>query len=149
MGVFSFKDWEEESKDNTFSNDLENTEFKWWNTDMIEDEDWVWQIALDIVETEKEMVIIVPIAWLDIDDIEIEIKDYILSVKWERKRLPLYSEWEILVEECFFWKFARSIIMPENLDFDAINAVMENNLLVIRIPKHIHASKTIQISKHD
>ena len=148
MGVFSFKDWEEDNKNNDFSNVLENSEFKWWNNDITEDEEWVWQIALDIVETEKEMVIIVPIAWLDIDDIEIEIKDYILSVKWERKKLPLYLEWEVLVEECFFWRFARSIIMPENLDFDAINAVMENNLLVIRIPKHIHTAKTIQISRH-
>lgn len=144
MSVFSFK-----GSVNEDENINDNNEEVLESEDITENEEWVGQIALDIIETESDMTIIVPIAGLDIDDIEIEIKDYVLSIEGERKRLPIYGEWDILVQECFFGKFARSIIMPENLNFDEISAVMENNLLVIKLPKHVHASKTIKINRHE
>jgi len=53
----------------------------------------------------------------------------------------------ILVEECFYGPFSRSVILPENLAFNKIHADMENNLLRIDIPKLILGEKTIKINK--
>jgi len=41
----------------------------------------------------------------------------------------------------------RNVILPENLDFNKIKAVMENNLLVLRIPKLRYGSQNIKIDK--
>jgi HSP20 family molecular chaperone IbpA len=51
------------------------------------------------------------------------------------------------VQECFFWPYSRSIILPENLAMNKIRATMENNLLIVEIPKLQFPSKSIKIDK--
>jgi HSP20 family molecular chaperone IbpA len=41
----------------------------------------------------------------------------------------------------------RNVILPENLDFWAIKAVMENNLLIISIPKLRFDSQNIKVNR--
>ena len=53
----------------------------------------------------------------------------------------------MLVQECFFGAFSRSVILPENLAFNKIKASMENNLLSVEIPKLQFNEKTIKINK--
>jgi HSP20 family molecular chaperone IbpA len=49
--------------------------------------------------------------------------------------------------ECFWGKFVRNIILPENLALNKIKAYMQNNLLVISIPKLKFDTKAIKINK--
>lgn len=53
----------------------------------------------------------------------------------------------MLVEECFYGAFSRSIILPENLAFDKIRATIEYNVLTVEIPKLTLISKSIKIDK--
>ncbi|EKE26604.1 MAG: hypothetical protein ACD_4C00233G0005 [uncultured bacterium (gcode 4)] len=131
----------------------EKTEEKidWIDVEIRED-DFVeadsWQVALDIIELEDSIVIIAPLAWVTTEEIDIAISKNILTISWERIRPEFYNNSEkILVEECFFGPFSRSIIMPENLAFNKIRATMENNLLVVEVPKLQFNSKTIKINK--
>ncbi len=113
----------------------------------IEDEN-VGQIALDILESESLVVIIAPLAWVDISNVDISISKNVLTISWERNRPDIYnSTSKILIEECFFGPYSRSVILPENLDFNKIRAVMENNLLIIEIPKLKLDSFNIKINK--
>jgi HSP20 family molecular chaperone IbpA len=43
--------------------------------------------------------------------------------------------------ECYWGKFSRNIILPDNLDADSIEASMENNLLMIAIRKLYYETK--------
>jgi HSP20 family molecular chaperone IbpA len=56
-------------------------------------------------------------------------------------------EMQVKNEECFWGKFLRNVILPENMDFSSIKAVMENNLLVIHIPKIRFDSQNIKIDR--
>ena len=109
------------------------------------------QVALDIVEKADEIIIIAPIAGVDLDDINIQIKDNILTISWERKKIEeIYSSGYILrSDECFWGRFVRNIIMPENVDLDMIKAVLEKNILVIKVPKLKFNNKSINIDKID
>jgi len=49
--------------------------------------------------------------------------------------------------ECYWGRFTRNIILPENLDFELIKAVMENNLLKITIPKLHVSAQNIKINR--
>ncbi len=111
--------------------------------------DWDGQVALDIIENPDELIIISPIAGVDLDDIDISLKEDILIISWERKKpIELYLNGSILrVSETFWWKFSRNIILPENLDLDAIKAILEKNILIIRIPKIKFKWKSINIEK--
>lgn len=113
-------------------------------------EEDVWQVAVDILETPYEIIILSPIAWIELDDIDLSFNNNVLIIKWYRNKPEIYSD-DIVVRnsECFWWKFTRNIILPENLDFDKIKASLENNLLVITIQKLQFSSKSIKINRVD
>jgi len=134
----SYKDTYEENSQECLQNDFQ-------------DNNEAWQIALDIIENEDEIVIISPIAWVDLDDIDVSLKDWVLIISWERRKpLELYLNGSILrVWENFWWKFYRTVILPENLDLDNIKAVLEKNILIIKIPKLKFLGKQINIEKKE
>jgi len=107
------------------------------------------QIALDIIENPEEIIIVSPIAWVDLSFIDISLKEDILTISWERKKpLELYLNGSILrVSETFWGKFSRNIILPENLDLDSIKAILEKNILIVRIPKLKFTGQSINIEK--
>ncbi len=109
----------------------------------------VGQVALDVLEAEDEIYIVAPIAWVEQDQIDLSINKTILTLKWTREKTPEYSfEWiTIRNSECFWGKFVRNVILPENLALNKIKAYMQNNLLVITIPKLKFDSKAIKINK--
>jgi len=111
-------------------------------------EDEVWQVAVDILETPYELIILAPIAWIELEDVDLSFNKSVLSIKWYRTKPEIYSS-DITVRnnECFWWKFVRNIIMPENLDFDNIKASLENNLLIVTIQKLQFSSKSIKIDR--
>lgn len=137
--MFNVKKDEDDSSDSGI--DVEIRE-----EDVVEED--VGQVALDIIELEDSIVIVAPLAWVTIDEVDISISKNILTISGNRERPEFYSDnQKILVEECFFGPFSRSIIMPENLAFNRIKATMENNLLIVDVPKLQFSSKTIKINK--
>ncbi len=131
---------EEENQKNTIEVEMIDKE---------EEEQEVWQIALDILEWNDSLYIVAPIAWVEYEDIDLSIQKTILTIKWTREKPKEYDEdWIILRNsECFWWKFIRNIILPENLALNKIKAYMHNNLLIIIIPKLRFDTKTIKINK--
>jgi HSP20 family protein len=111
--------------------------------------DDAWQIALDIIDNNEHIIIFAPIAGIELDEIDLILNKSVLTIKWEREKpAEYYEEWNVLRNtECYFWKFIRNIILPENLDFDLVKAVMENNLLKITIPKLHVSSQSIKINR--
>ena len=127
-------------------------EFKELNSEI--EQDWNHesehgQIALDIIENNYEIIIIAPIAWVDFDDIDVSLNNSVITISWFRKKPDFYNDNENILRnnECFWWKFLRNIILPDNMDFDTIKASMENNLLVISIQKLKFNSKNIKIDR--
>lgn len=118
------------------------------NEDILDEEldQEVGQVAVDILETPYEIIILAPIAWITIEDVDLWFKDNILTIKWERQIPEIYArDVKIKNRECFWGRFIRNIILPENLDFDTIKANIENNLLVITIKKLEFSAKRIDI----
>lgn len=138
--------WEEDSKEiveHDFDIDVVEDE----NNDFIEDE--IGQIALDILENDREILLIAPIAWIEYEDIDLSINKTVLTIKWYREKPEEYLNSETIIRnsECFWWKFSRNIILPENLALNKIKAYMHNNLLVVNIPKLKFDTKNIKIDK--
>ena len=108
----------------------------------------VWQIAVDILDLAEEIIIIAPIAWVDPSDIDIALSRNILTLSGERIHAPIYLDAKrMLVEECYYGAFSRSVILPENLAFNKIKATVDNNTIIIHIPKITFFSKSIKIGE--
>lgn len=123
-----------------------SVEVKMEDDDIVEAE--LGQVALDILDCHDKIVIMAPIAGMDTDNVDISISRNILTISGERRRPDIYDSADrVLVEECFYGPFSRSVILPENLAFNKIHADMEHNLLRIEIPKLLFGEKTIKINK--
>ncbi len=114
----------------------------------LEDDD-VGQIALDVLENHESVYILAPVAGVELKDIDISVFDSTLTISGVRNKPKEFYEHDMEVknQECFWGKFLRNVILPENLDFGDVRAVMENNLLVIHIPKIRFDSKNIKINR--
>jgi len=75
------------------------------------------QIALDIVESDSELLIVAPVAGVDLDEIDIFMNNSVLTIRGARQKpAEIYTGDHILRNsECFWGKFVRNIILPENL----------------------------------
>lgn len=135
--------WEEKTGDivEWFEVEIDDSE-----EDLLEE---IWQVALDVLEDLDYVTIIAPIAWIELEEIDLSLNKTVLTIKWTREQPDVYSkEWIILRNsECFFWKFIRNVILPENLALNRIKAYMENNLLIITIPKLKFDSQNIKIDR--
>lgn len=108
----------------------------------------VGQIAVDVLDLAEELIIVAPVAGVDPATIDIALSRNILTVSGERKHSPIYLDAKkMLVEECYYGAFSRSIILPENLAFNKIRATVEYNTIMIHVPKISFFSKTIKIEE--
>lgn len=109
----------------------------------------VGQIALDVLENHESVYILAPVAGIELADIDISVHETTLTISGIRNKPKEFYEHAMDVKnaECFWGRFTRKIILPENMDFSAVKAVMENNLLVIHIPKIRFDSQNIKINR--
>ena len=112
-------------------------------------EEEIGQIALDVLENHESVYILAPVAGIELWAIDIAVHETTLTISGSRKKPKEFYEHEMQVknEECFWGKFLRNVILPENMDFSQVKAVMENNLLVIHIPKIRFDSQSIKINR--
>ena len=106
----------------------------------------VGQLSLDIYHTDKEIIILAPIAGVKKEDISLSITDDVLVIKGEREPKEEIPEENYYTKECFWGNFSRSIVLPLEAETKKISATFENNVLEIHIPKtEIQQTKIIKI----
>jgi len=141
--------WKEKD-DEILSPDMD-LDVDFFNDEIDEDdlEEEIWQVALDVLEWEEKIYIIAPIAWVELEKVDISLHKTVLTIKWNRKKPDEYSEEGIVIRnsECYFGKFLRNIILPENLELNKVRAYMENNMLIVSVPKLIFGTKSIKIDR--
>ena len=93
------------------------------------------QLALDIYQTEHEIVILAPVAGVELADVNLTVTDEVLTIKGKRHSLESIPDEEYLTRECFWGDFSRSIILPASAEADKISASFKNGILRITIPK--------------
>jgi HSP20 family protein len=107
-----------------------------------------WIPAMDLVETEDHLVLRGDLPGMTEDDVDIEIKDNVLTVSGERKaEHEEKSEGYHRVERSF-GSFSRSLTLPQGIDPEKVEAKFENGVLEVHIPKPAEAKPTrVQIGK--
>lgn len=104
------------------------------------------QLALDVYQTDKNIVILAPVAGVKLEDMSVEITDDVLTIKGHRKYEQTVKEENYFTQECFWGDFARSIVLPASVDSNKISASFKDGVLKIEIPKIEKArSKVIKI----
>ncbi|MHA1266124.1 MAG: Hsp20/alpha crystallin family protein [Candidatus Helarchaeota archaeon] len=90
---------------------------------------------LDIKEEEGSYVLTAEVPGYDKDDINIEVKDDILTISSEHKEEKSDEGEGYLYKERTHSAFCRSIKIPEGVTPEEISAKLENGILTLHIPK--------------
>ncbi|MFA5166407.1 MAG: Hsp20/alpha crystallin family protein [Candidatus Paceibacterota bacterium] len=94
------------------------------------------ELALDVFENEKEIIIVSLIAGIQETDLDISFDKGMLIIKGKRQSpLPDQDEKKYLIKECYWGSFARRIVLPDEIEEQKIQANLKNGLLVLKIPK--------------
>lgn len=93
-------------------------------------------LAVDVYQTESDIVIEAPIAGAKKEDLEITTEKDIVIIKGKRDRLVSSEEIKsFYVKECFFGNFRKEVILPEETDPSRIKADIKEGILLIKVPK--------------
>jgi len=105
----------------------------------------VGQLPVDILENNEEILVIAPLAGVDIDSAEIIINSDTLTIKGSREidEELLGNNKSSFINECYWGKFSRSIILPADSDIQNIEATQKDHVLYIKIPKRMHIQMRI------
>jgi len=107
-----------------------------------------WVPALDVWETDAEIVYAFDLPGIPEEKVAIEAKEETLTVTAQRERTEELSDEHFYRFERRYGTFARAIGLPQGVDPERISARFENGVLEIRVPKpEEQRPRTIAISK--
>ena len=93
------------------------------------------QLAIDVYETDLEIVVKSTIAGAKPEDLDVGIEDNTANIRGSRHNEEKIKGENYLYQECYWGTFSRSIILPVEVDADKAEASLKDGILTIRIPK--------------
>jgi HSP20 family protein len=94
-----------------------------------------WYPAVDIHENDEAIVLQAELPGLKKEDIDIEVKENILTLKGERKQSTEIKEQNYYRQERSLGKFSRSFTLPAVIDPAKVVASYKAGVLEVKIPK--------------
>jgi HSP20 family protein len=94
-----------------------------------------WRPPVDIYETTDGIVLKVELPGINKEDVSVEVKDNVLTLKGERLLDPKIKDEQYYRKERSFGKFNRSFSLQETIKPDLIKASLKNGVLTVEIPR--------------
>ncbi|MHB8178461.1 MAG: Hsp20/alpha crystallin family protein [Vulcanimicrobiaceae bacterium] len=95
---------------------------------------WPGSTGIDVARTETGYTVEVPVSGYKPNEIDVTVEDGVLSIAGKSERRS----------------FTRSLVLPEEIDADAIEATVEHGMLTLQLKLHPKAQpKKIAIKSHN
>ena len=95
-----------------------------------------WFPPADLYETDSEVIVVLEVAGIDPETLDVTLEENMLRVLGRRKELPVRRSCMALHQmEIEYGPFERLFSVPSRLDGDGAIARLDNGFLEIRIPK--------------
>ncbi|MEM5773545.1 MAG: Hsp20/alpha crystallin family protein [Anaerolineaceae bacterium] len=105
---------------------------------------------IDVYETDREIRMDVELPGMDEKDIDISLRNNILTISGKRENEETEKEKSYYRHERSFGSFRRSIQLPEEVDDQRIEASYSKGILKVVLPKHeqsVTTRRKIEIKK--
>jgi HSP20 family protein len=106
-----------------------------------------WVPSADIRESDDALVVDLELAGVKKDDIDISVESNVLKVTGQRRHESAEAKGSFQHVERFHGKFSRSFRLPRTVDSTKVNAVFEDGVLHLELPKSEEA-KPRQVEIH-
>ena len=107
----------------------EKTKADWYS------EDAEGQLAVDVYQDNKFVIVKTAVAGVEPKDIKISIHNDLLTLQGQRHQDTKIADDDYYYRECYWGKFSRSIALPVEVKQDKIDAIFKNGVLTIKLPK--------------
>src|SRR5467141_3753331 len=106
-----------------------------------------WAPAVDIFETEHELVVKADLPDIKPEELDIRVENNILTIRGERKFEKKVNESNYLRVERSYGSFSRSFSLANTVNTEAIKAEYKNGVLTLTVPKREEAKpKQIRVN---
>lgn len=93
------------------------------------------ELAIDVYSTPTSLVIESAIAGVKPEDIDVSISPESITIRGKRERIDKIKTENYIHQECYWGRFSRTIILPQEIDPDKSQASIKNGVLKITLPK--------------
>lgn len=93
------------------------------------------QLTIDVYQTPDDIVIESAIAGVKPEDIDIDVNTDSVTIRGERRREHKIKEEDYFYQECYWGRFSRSVILPQEIDPENASVNFKNGILTVRLPK--------------
>jgi HSP20 family protein len=94
-----------------------------------------WRPAVDIYESNNGIIVAVELPGVSKQDVSVEVKDDVLTLKGERRANPAVKENSYYLRERLFGPFKRTFTLHQNIQPELIKATFKEGILEIELPK--------------
>jgi HSP20 family protein len=101
----------------------------------LEMEGFTAELPLDVAETDGEFIVKASLPGFNPEDIDISLDNKTLTIKGEYKAEEKKDELHYHLHERRYGSFARSIALPTDVKFDAVEAKYDAGVLTLKLPK--------------
>ncbi len=93
------------------------------------------ELAIDVYETERDLVIQAAIAGVRPEALDVSIDHDLVTIAGERKHPKPQEPKTYYHHECFWGPFAREVLLPKEVDVSRAEAAMKDGIFTLRFPK--------------
>ena len=93
------------------------------------------ELAVDVYQTPTHIVIKAMIAGVRPDDLDVSITRDMVTIRGKRERHMEATAGDFFFQELYWGTFARTIVLPQEVEIEEAEATEKHGLLVIRLPK--------------
>lgn len=94
-----------------------------------------WSPSVNVEETKEELRLTAELPGMNIDDLEIEVENNILSIRGEKREEEEKEDRKFHVWERCYGSFERSFTLPRTVKPDQISAHFKDGILHVSMPK--------------
>ncbi len=99
------------------------------------DSDTEGELAVDMYQTPNEIVVKTMIAGVKPEDVDISITRDMITLRGKREEVHEFSDDDYFHKELYWGSFSRTIILPQEIEIEEVEATNKNGMLTIHLPK--------------
>ena len=109
--------------------------------EFIEKDNWIndtpeeGELSIDVYQNQNEIIIKTMVAGVRPEDLDVSISRDMVTLKGKRENERMVADDDYFHRELYWGTFSRTIVLPQEIDVDAAEAIEKHGLLIIKLPK--------------
>lgn len=121
---------EEENEEKNISTKDKRNDNSW-----IEEENEELELTVDVYQTSTDIILKTMVAGVKPEDLELTIARDTITIKGKREENQNIDEENYFIKELYWGKFSRTILLPQEVEPEEVEATERHGLLTIKIQK--------------